>query len=340
MARIESGSVETPPDPSVRPHWQVHFAVADVEPCARAAEKHGGSVPDTPAAAGTLAQARAALADIGDLPEQLDTAAALASTTNAQLALLISGVANARALLHDYGLQADTVAGHSIGAFSAAVIAGVLSLPEAIRLVHIRGVHMEAACAGGRWSMAALRGLGQSAAQTLLDRLATDTDPLWIANINAPDQLVISGTTTALATLCAHAPDAGATDLVDLNVTVASHCPLQRTTTEAVAAAVTWTQLGEQSRAYLANTSGRRILRDPSKVVQDLAAAVSAPVRWLDAMRLLPELGVTVTVETPPGHVLTRLATQADGNTTALHLATADLGLESTTLRARRAQAR
>ncbi|RRQ73074.1 hypothetical protein CQW39_30515 [Streptomyces griseofuscus] len=219
------------------------------------------------------------------------------------MALLISGVAKARALLHDYGLRADTVAGHSIGAFSAAVIAGVLSLPEAIRLVHMRGVHMAAACAGGRWSMAALRGLGQSAAQILLDRLATDSAPLRIANISAPDQLVISGTTTALTTLSAHAPDALVTDLVDLNVTVASRCLLQRTTTEAVAAAVARTQLGEQSRAYLANTTGRRVLRDPSKVVEDLAAAVSAPVHWLDATRLL-------------------------------------LGLESTTLRARRAQAR
>ncbi|WP_237533791.1 hypothetical protein [Streptomyces sp. SID685] len=188
--------------------------------------------------------------------------------------------------------------------------------------------------------MAALRGPGQSAAQTLLDRLATDTDPLRSADINAPDQLVISGTTTALTTLRAHAPDAGVTDLVDLNVTVASHCPLQRTTTEAVAAAVARTQLGEQSRPYLANTSGRRILRDPSKVVEDLAAAVSAPVRWLGATRLLPELGVTVTVETEAGRVLTHLATQADRNTTALHLATSGLGLESTTLRARRAQAR
>ncbi|MER7915964.1 MULTISPECIES: hypothetical protein [unclassified Streptomyces] len=138
----------------------------------------------------------------------------------------------------------------------------------------------------------------------------------------------------------ARAPDAGASDLVDLDVTVASHCPLQRTTTEAVAAAMVRIQLGEQSRAHLANTSGRRILRDPGRVAEDLAAAVSAPVRRLDAMRLLPEVGVTVTVETPPGHVLAHLAAQADQNATALHLATADLGLESTALRAQRAQAR
>ncbi|MCA1219836.1 ACP S-malonyltransferase [Streptomyces sp. 8L] len=296
-------------------------------------------LPDTAAAATTLSEARATLAAIEDLPEALDTAEALASTTNAQLALLITGVANARALVQDHQLQATTVAGHSIGAFGAAVVAGVLSLADAIKLVHIRGRQMEKACADGNWGMAALRGLGRADAQRLLDQVSTRADPLWIANINAPDQLTISGTRTALAALRTHAPDAGAGDLVELDVTVASHCPLQRPAAQAVAASLATTRLGEQNLAYMANTSGHRILRDPGRVADDLAQAVSAPVRWLDAMRLLPELGVTVTVETPPGHVLTRLAHRAAPGATVLHLAAADLGLEATSIRAARAQA-
>lgn len=187
------------------------------------------SLPDTPAAAQAHTEARDVLRSFDDVPAQLDTFEALHSTTNTQLALLIAGVVTARALVDDHDLRADSVAGHSVGAFSAAVIAGVLSLSDALRVVRVRGHGMERACANGAWSMAALSGLNLASTRQLLATIATDADPLWVANINAADQIVVSGTRTALDTLRRRAPAAGVRDLKLLDVSVASHCPCKPT---------------------------------------------------------------------------------------------------------------
>jgi malonate decarboxylase epsilon subunit len=266
------------------------------------------SLPHTPAAARSWAEAQHCLASLEGLPEQLDTAEALQSTTNAQLALLITGVAYARALVDDHGLHAEFAAGHSVGAFAAAVLAGVLSLTDAIRVVRVRGDEMQRACAGRQWGMAALSGLHLPVVRSLLNEHGTVEDPLWVANINAADQIVVSGTAVAIENLCGPAASAGARDLAILDVTVASHCPLQAGTAHAVAAELSKVPHGRQQRAYLANLTGRRLQHDPAGVIDDLAQAVQHPVQWFDGLRLLGELGVTTTIELPPGHVLTSLA--------------------------------
>jgi malonate decarboxylase epsilon subunit len=293
------------------------------------------SLPDSPAAAQAYSEARDVLRSFDDVPSQLDTSEALASTTNSQLALLIAGVVTARALVDDHALRVDSVAGHSVGAFSAAVLAGVLSLGDALRVVRVRGACMERACAGGAWSMAALSGLNLASTRRLLDTVATDADPLWIANINAADQIVVSGTRTALDTLRRHAPGAGARDLKVLDVTIASHCPLQAGTAQAVAHALAGTEHGEQRRSYFTNTTGRRVLRAPEKVIDDLAQAVQQPVRWYDAVRLMPELGITATIQVPPGHVLTAIVTRENPSMT--NVAVDDTGLTTAVRRAARA---
>ena len=283
-------------------------------------------LPGTPAANQAHREARAVLESIEGLPARLDTEDALQSTTNAQLALLVAGVVTARALVDDRGLRADFVAGHSIGAFAAAVLAGVLSLGDAVRVVKVRGEQMERTGAGGAWGMAALRGLDLASVRSLLGSLATDSDPLWIATINSADQIVISGTRAALDTLRRHAPAAGARDLKILDVAVASHCPLQVGTARAVAAALTQVRHGEQRRAYFANTTGRRLAHATERVIDDLAQAVQQPVRWLDAVRLMPELGVTAAVQTPPGHVLTAITARETPGITSV--AVDDVGLD------------
>jgi malonate decarboxylase epsilon subunit len=280
-------------------------------------------LPGTPAAEQAQREAREALESLPDLPARLDTEDSLKSTTNAQLALLVAGVVTARALVDDHGLQADFVAGHSVGAFAAAVLAGVLTLGDALRVVKVRGEEMERACAGGTWGMAALRGLDLA---SVLGSLATENDPLWIANINSADQIVVSGTRAALDTLRRHAPAAGARDLKILDVTVASHCPLQAGTARAVADALGQVQHGDQRRSYFANTTGRRLAHATEKVIDDLAQAVQHPVRWLDAVRLMPELGVTAAIQTPPGHVLTAITARETPGVTSI--AVDDVGLD------------
>ena len=292
--------------------------------------QHAGmlqGLPGTPAAEQAQGEAREALESLEGLPARLDTEEALQSTTNAQLALLVAGVVTARALVEDHSLRADFVAGHSVGAFAAAVLAGVLNLGDALRVVKVRGEEMERACAGGTWGMAALRGLDLASVRSLVGSLATGNDPLWIANINSADQIVLGGTRAALDTLRRHAPAAGARDLKILDVTIASHGPLQAGTARAVAYALSQVQHGDQRRAYFANTTGRRIAHATEKVIDDLAQAVQHPVHWLDAVRLMPELGVTAAVQTPPGHVLTAITARETPGITSI--AVDDAGLDT-----------
>lgn len=256
-----------------------------------------------------------------EVGQGLDTAESLRSSTNAQLALLVAGVAAARTLTDDHDLPPDLVAGHSVGAFAAAVTAGVLTFAEAIEAVRLRGTLMEEACAGGSWGMLALRDVSLTTAETIL---STSTGPLWIANINAADQIVLSGTGAALDKLGGRR----------LDVTVASHCPLQDGTAARLAEHLRELPRRRQTVPYLTCSGGRRIRDDAGAVLDDLARSVAVPVRWYDAMRLLGELGTTCAIQLPPGDVLARLLPAAAPDVQAL--AVDGAGLARTAARARR----
>ena len=267
--------------------------------------QHAGMLANLPGSTATQRTLEEA-AELFPVVSELDTAEVLASTTNAQLALLICGVATARTLADDHGLRPDIVAGHSVGAFAAAVGAGVLTFSEAVAAVRLRGDSMARACASGQWGMAALTGLRLRAVRDLVD--AAD-DKLWIANINAVDQVVLGGTVAALDNARQAARRAGARRFELLDVAVASHGPLQRDTARVVAQHLSTIPHRGQRAAYMTNVGARRIRDDAAAVLDDLATAVAHPVRWFDIMRLLPELGVDATVEMPPGDVLSRLVT-------------------------------
>ena len=196
------------------------------------------TLPSSPAISEVLDESRSQLRYLG-LTEDIDTAAALPSTTNAQIALLIAGVAGARALTADYGLTPQFVAGHSVGAFSAAVAAGVITLTDALAAVALRGRLMEKACADGDWGMSAVSGLPTRTACDIADQVSTADDPIWIANINSATQTVFSGTASALQKAAEIAERAGAINYERLDVSVASHCPKQEGTARHLAAHLT-----------------------------------------------------------------------------------------------------
>ncbi|MDT5049255.1 MAG: malonate decarboxylase epsilon subunit, partial [Mycobacterium sp.] len=239
-----------------------------------------GNLPDSAAARRTLEEAADLLPAIGGL----DTAAALASTTNAQLALLICGVATARTLADEHGVRPDIVAGHSVGAFAAAVGAGVLTFSEAVAAVRLRGDSMTRACASGQWGMAALTGLRLRVVRDLVGAVDVEAadDNLWIANINAVDQVVLGGTVAALDNARQAAQSAGARRFEMLDVAVASHGPLQRETARVVAQYLSTVPRRGLQAAYMTNDGARRIRDDPAAVLDDLANAVAHPVRWFD----------------------------------------------------------
>ena len=258
------------------------------------------ALPPTSATRRVLDEASDALGGLG----YLDTADGLASTRNAQLALLICGVAATRTLDEVYGVPPGVTAGHSAGAFAAAVAAGVLTFHEALDAVGVRAAAMEAACAPGEWGMAAVTGMGQRAAGALV---AEARATVWIANINAADQVVLGGTVDGLRDARAAARRMGARRFEMLDVAVASHGPVQARTATVIAERLAAVPRRHQSAAYLTNVGARRIVDDADAVLRDLAESVAKPVQWYDIAQVLPELGVQRTVEMPPGHVLTSL---------------------------------
>ena len=281
------------------------------------------TLPSSPAISDVLNESHSQVRHLG-LTGDIDTAAALQNTTNAQIALLIAGVACARALIADHGLTPRFVAGHSVGAFSAAVTAGVITLADALAAVALRGRLMEEACAEGDWGMAALSGLPTRSSCEIADQVCTADDPIWVANVNSATQTVLSGTATALEKVADIARRAGAFNYERLDVSVASHCPKQAGTARHLAAHLAGVPRREPTARYLTNTRGRATT-SAETVLGDLAEAVACPVQWYDATRLMGELGATCAIETLPGHVLTRLLSSAVPTVVAISLQDSEL---------------
>lgn len=259
-------------------------------------------LPDCAATATTLKEASTALAR--DVLE-LDSAEALRSTVSAQLALLIAGVAFGRALLAE-GAIPNLVGGLSVGSFGAAVIADSLDFNLALPLVRVRGELMEKMYPYG-YGMAAIKGLNENQLSDLVGEVTSPDTPVFLANLNAPRQIIVSGAKAGLERLMKKARLAGAGNAQWLNVSVPSHCPLLEPVADQLGRAMEGVSFRVPKCIYVGNRGGRP-LRDPASVGRELAGNVAHPVRWHDATTLMFELGARLFVELPPGRVLTNLA--------------------------------
>lgn len=258
-----------------------------------------GRLPAHPAVQATLAEAAGVL---GAEAGALDSAEALASTAAVQLTTMIAGVATARALAAE-GLEADAVAGLSVGAFAAAVVCGSLSFPAALALVKLRGEAMAQAVPEGH-GMTAILGLSERDARALVARVSARA-PLYLASVNGPSEVVVSGPDAALELAAAEAHAAGAAAR-RLRLTTPSHCPLMEGVSKRLRAALQGVTVHTPRAAYVSNTRAR-VAREAREVAEDLIENVSHTVRWHDSVTLLFELGCRFFIETPPGAVLSNL---------------------------------
>ncbi|WP_204076756.1 ACP S-malonyltransferase [Planotetraspora phitsanulokensis] len=258
-------------------------------------------LPAHPAVAATLAEAEQVLPG----SSRQDDARALTSTVTAQVALCIAGVAATRALAGE-GAVPDAVAGHSAGAFPAAVAAGALTFAEALAAVRRRGELMRDAYPSG-YGMAAVLGLGVGQVRRVVASITTPDDPAYLAIVNTDHQVVVAGGVRALERLSAAADRAGARRVQRLNVGVPSHCPLLDGVAEAMAGHLGAVPRRRLTIPYLSGSTGR-VLHDADAVLGDLARGVAVTVRWRDAVAVLGELGTTLFIQTPPGDVLARIA--------------------------------
>ncbi|SDS53962.1 malonate decarboxylase epsilon subunit [Pseudomonas asplenii] len=234
----------------------------------------------------------------------LDTEQALASTRAVQLCLLVAGVAGARLLLEN-SMPPAYVAGLSIGAYPAAVVAGALDFADALRLVGLRGRLMQQAYPQG-YGMTALIGLDLTAVDKLLAQVHGPGTPVYLANINADNQCVIAGSEEAMARVGAAMKQQGGVAR-RLAVSVPSHCPLLDEPAQELASAFAGIPMQVPRLGYLSGSSAR-LLRSAEQIRDDLAFNMCRLVDWRGTVQSAYERGVRLQIELPPGAVLTGLA--------------------------------
>lgn len=266
------------------------------------------ALPDCPEVESTLKEARDVL---GTDPLILCSAGALESTTSVQLSLLVAGVAMTRTLLA-LGAAPDLVAGHSVGAWSAAVGSGALGFEEALGLVRLRGQLMEAAYPSG-YGMAVIIGLSLSVVDDIAERVRMSGLPAYVANVNAEHQIVVAGNEPALALAQDMAARAGATNVARLAMTVPSHCELLSSQALTLAKATAKVRFERTRVRYISGTTAR-VLFASDALTDDLAWNMARQVNWHDTIRHAYERGARLVVGMPAGGALARLATSTFGD--------------------------
>ncbi|MBV2353880.1 malonate decarboxylase subunit epsilon [Streptomyces sp. J2-1] len=280
-------------------------------------EQYPGMLADLPRHPAARAVLDEVSRELGHDVGELDDREALRSNANVQVALFTAAVASWR-VVDALGGRAEFVAGHSIGAFGAAVASGALSLTDALGAVRVRGRAMEAAYPSG-YGMGVVLGLDERAVAELAERAARPGEPVYATNVNAPRQIAVSGADPAVDRVLELAGPAGATKAERLRVNVPAHCPLMSGPEEQLAAVLRDVKFAGPTVPYAANRTGRT-LRSADQVREDLIRSAANPVRWHDAVSVLYERGARLFVQMWPGDTLSRLAATAfpDARATSL----------------------
>lgn len=233
---------------------------------------------------------------------------ALKLTENTQPAILAVSVA-AYNVLEEKGIHPDYVAGHSLGEYSALVAARTLKFADAIRLVRKRGQYMQEAVPRGEGAMAAVLGLrpGQVAE---ICRKAAD-GKVTPANLNSPEQTVISGDAAAVKSAVEQASAAGAKRAVVLPVSAPFHSELMRPAQERLQKDLRGIEFLPLKIPLVTNVDAA-VITDGAEAREALIRQVTLPVRWEESIRELIEQGATTFVEVGPGRVLSGLLRQID----------------------------
>jgi len=238
-------------------------------------------------------------------------------TANTQPAILAASVAAAE-VLREKGARADYVAGHSLGEYSALVVAESLRLGDAVQVVRKRGQYMQEAVPVGQGAMAALLGMEAAAVEEVC-REAAQSEVVSPANLNSPGQVVIAGHAAAVARAVELAKARGARRAVLLNVSAPFHCALMQSAQERLAQDLEAAQIADP-QIPLVNNVDAQVVRSALAVRGGLKRQVTSPVRWEESIRVLRTEGVELFVEVGPGKVLSGLLRQIDRQAESLQV--------------------
>jgi [acyl-carrier-protein] S-malonyltransferase len=241
------------------------------------------------------------------IPLLIDTdPARLVHTREAQLAVFLTSLL-AWESTKDLLSEITAFAGHSLGQVTALAAAGVLAFDDAVRLVARRGELTQAAADTNGGGMAALLGADQAQAETAV---AAAPDSCWLANDNAPGQLVVAGTEAGLSEATEAARDAGVRKVVRLDVDGAFHTPLMQSAADALAPVLADVDLAPPTSPIVSNADATAHT-DADAWRERLVEHLVHPVLWRQSLDTLVELGADTFVEVGPGRVLTGLAKKA-----------------------------
>ena len=241
-------------------------------------------------------------------------------TAFTQPAIVTVSVAAERVLRAE-GIVPSVVAGHSLGEYAALVSAGVLGFADAVRAVHARGTYMQQAVPAGEGAMAAVLGLTAQAVVDLCAQATAETGQLVAAaNINAPAQIVISGTVAAVERAAALAREAGAKRVIPLPVSAPFHCGLMQPAQDHLAPLLAGLTFCEARVPVIPNVLARPETK-ASALREALVQQVTGTVRWVESIEALRDTFAPAHwIEVGPGRILAGLLRQIDRTQHALHV--------------------
>lgn len=252
----------------------------------------------------TYAQAKATLGfDLEAIINSDETR--LNQTEYTQPTMLAGSIALWRLFCEKTSVRPVALAGHSLGEYSALVVAEALSFEDALKLVHLRGQLMQQAVKSGEGAMAAILGLDDQGVIEACREAAQD-EIVSAVNFNAPGQVVIAGNAGAVTRATETAKALGAKRAIVLPVSVPSHCLLMKSAADKLAEALAQVKLTAPKIEVIQNVEANSH-QEPEAIKKALVEQLYSPVQWVKSVQKLAQKGVTTLVECGPGKVLTGL---------------------------------
>ncbi|EZH67211.1 malonyl CoA-ACP transacylase [Bacillaceae bacterium JMAK1] len=229
----------------------------------------------------------------------------LKQTTNAQPALVTTSIA-ALELIKGLNVTPSFVAGHSLGEYSALVAAGVLTFEDAVSIVRKRGQFMEAAVPNGMGAMAAVMGGTREDLKAVCEDVTAEGEAVQMANVNAPGQVVISGTSAGVKVVAERMKEKGAKRTIPLNVSGPFHSELMKPAAKELEAALSGITFRDATVPVITNVDAKEE-QSGEQLKAGLVKQMTSPVLWEDSIRYMIGEGVNTFVEVGSGQVLSGL---------------------------------
>lgn len=230
----------------------------------------------------------------------------LSETRYCQVAIYVVSVAVLRVLQEQFDdLKADAALGLSLGEYSAATAAGVISFEQGVQLVHARGSLMQQACDENPSTMAVVLGLDEEKVKTVIKDAKLEND-VWVANLNCPGQIVVSGTHPGIEAFVLAGKEAGAKRVLPLNVAGAFHSKLMHSAADELEKKLAHMEIQSPKCDFLMNVNASKE-QDIQKIKQNLILQITHSVRWQESIEKLKSEGFTHFIEIGCGKVLSGL---------------------------------